>query len=59
VPRIDVIARIAEINECGSEQPPALSSTVTRPLIFSRYLGSKITAHVVVRRPRAFAFSSL
>src|SRR6185503_1835220 len=37
----------------------ALSSTVTRPLIFSRYLGSKITAHVSVGRPSSFIFSSL
>src|SRR6185312_4088267 len=37
----------------------ALSSTVTRPFTFSRYFGSKITAHVSVGRPSSFIFTSL
>src|SRR5450755_369866 len=36
-----------------------LSSTVTRPLIFSRYLGSKTTAQVSVGSPSSLIFWSL
>src|SRR4029453_12808277 len=43
----------------GAKSSPELSSTVTRPLTFSRYFGSKITAHVSVGSPSSFIFSSL
>src|ERR1700675_1387527 len=43
----------------AAKSSPELSSTVTRPLIFARYFGSKTTAQVSVGSPSSLIFWSL